>query len=101
MRIYNMPRQSGKTTMLIEWLATSGDHYLIVHSNAEAHRLKRDHPLLEDRILPVYSLISGHLRGMRNATIAIDNLDLVLPQLISMAIDIGPITYTGDYSYGN
>lgn len=102
MRIYNMPRQSGKTTMLVNWLAESDNHILIVHSFAEADRIRREHPDVAGQIVGIDTVKSGFLRGHHNKVYAIDNLDLILPQLLgSWGNEIGPITYTGDYSYGN
>ncbi len=106
MRLHIGPRQSGKTTALLEWLRAGPDRYVVVHSQFEAYRLSQlviEYPDLFDKIITVDELISKRiLRGKRNAEIAIDNLDLVLPQLIgSFSTTIGPITYTGDFSYGS
>lgn len=101
MRIYNMPRQSGKTTLLINWLTLDENHILIVHSTEEASRLRRDYEEVADQIVTVTFVVGGGLRGRRNIVVAIDNLDLILPALLGWPNRIGPITYTGEYSYGN
>jgi hypothetical protein len=102
MRIYNMPRQSGKTTMLIDWLRLDEKHILIVHSATEASRLRRDYEEVADQIVSVSFAQSGGLMGRHGITVAVDNLDLILPFLLGVYGNaIGPITYTGEYSYGN
>lgn len=97
MRIYIAGRQTGKTTNLIAWIGEDPNRVLIVHSMFEAYRLHRDYPDLEDQIIPI-SLVEKSLRGKRDVEVAIDNLDLILPQLIMARI--GPVTYTGDFTYG-
>jgi hypothetical protein len=99
-----MPRQSGKTTFLMSWLMLDPNHMLVVHSGSEADRLKKLYGFrkIDNQIVSIDYVMSGRLRGKKDAVIAIDNLDLILPQILgTWGNQIGPITYTGDFTYGN
>lgn len=110
MRIFNMPRQTGKTTMLLSKLELDPKAIMVVHSWPERERLHHELHIrwennpeiaaqIADRIITIDHVISGKLRGRQFSEIHIDNLDLILPYLIGGRL--GDVTYTGDYSYGN
>lgn len=92
MKIYQSSRRQGKTTYMLGWLRVHPTGVLVVHSYAEKHRLSKENPELEDRIITVDAMRYGKLRGRRDLIIGIDNLDLILPYLFGGPI--GPVTMT-------
>lgn len=94
MRLLNWPRRTGKTTYLVTWLEMTPHSVMVVHSESERDRILRENPQLEpERVLSLYSVLNGKLRGRERTTVAVDNLDLILPQLFN-GCTVGPVTLT-------
>ena len=92
MKIYVGGRRTGKTTHMLTWLRYTPGAVMIVHSASEAARLEHENPDLAGKIFSPHMAADGRLRGMRDITIGIDNLDLILPYLFGGRI--GPVTVT-------
>lgn len=73
MQIYQSGRQTGKTTMLINWLRVNPDGVLVVHSAGErdsvlkqygGHTLRGDRIMKsEQRVFTIQGVLDGRLRG--------------------------------------
>lgn len=78
------------------WLAAASPdkpRLVIVHAADYADHLKRSYPSLfnrpEIRVMSVHALKSRGLVGIyRNTRVAVDNIDLVLPALIGLPVEI-------------
>lgn len=94
MKIYANGRQTGKTTQLVRWLGVHPDGVLVVYSAQERDRILKEYINVDpDRIKTIAAVLEGKLRGRNpRPIIAIDNLDLILPQI--MGGTIGPVTLT-------
>jgi hypothetical protein len=100
MELIEMPRGTGKTTRVVEWLMRSKSRALLVMSEHEKVRIGRQYHIspkdeVYSRIVTPHTLHS--LRGRSNffmdrSTLAVDELEQVLVVLLGM--NIGPITYT-------
>jgi hypothetical protein len=90
-------RQTGKTERLLEWLGSQTisepqSRVIVCHSDVEAVRLRkicdeRGWLIAPSQILSAESVRRGGLRG-HAVLVAVDNLDLVLPQLLGAQIDV-------------
>jgi len=90
MKVFELPRGGGKTTLLLDWVVKDGNRILVVLSEAEAMTLRhilhykfRVEPSQAARM--VYSVDAfKKLSGLSaNIEIAIDNLDLVASSVLS------------------
>lgn len=94
-------RQSGKTTRLIDWMlaAPEGERRVLVsHSRDEARRLEREYRAeYPSGALQSWQFVTAgdleRLHGHGRVVLAIDNLDLVLPQLVRLPV--GYVSATG------
>lgn len=76
------PRQSGKTTELVN-NTIKYNGYLLVHSNEEKDRLERRYPELKNKIFLMNAVtIKEKLRGRPLVPIFIDNVEFLLQQLL-------------------
>ena len=87
-------RRSGKTHKLVEWLKEDPDRVLICHSASEAERLTRDYGIHPRQIMSISAWSSRGLSGMSRPStkIAVDNLDLVLPILLGVNVEMVALT---------
>jgi len=84
-------RRSGKTDRMLDWLESAPPrqrYILVCHSHTEVERLRKlvkdeDRNINPNRIVSVDQIgtLRG-LRGSRHSSLAIDNVDLVLPSLL-------------------
>jgi hypothetical protein len=91
------PRMGGKTTEALKWLKETPGAVLLVHSEAYAACLRRDHGLTDRQVMSHRSA-GTRLRGRRQVTVAVDNLDVILPQLLGLSPDarVELVTATGE-----
>lgn len=85
MELIYLPRQEGKTTLMLTWVEYDPNRILLTFSHNEAMRLKKLRPDLKDRIMS-YSAWKNDkkylLPAYRNVVIGIDNVDLVLQDML-------------------
>ena len=88
------PRQGGKTHLSVEWLREDPDHRVIVTANAQMARdLRQGYGLTEKQVAVAGS---ASIRG-RRAEYAVDNLDIILPQLLGTGPNpVTVVTATGE-----
>lgn len=99
MDVINLGRRYGKTTKMVEWLRETPDSVLVVVHGAEKVRIldqyfsstPEEREEYEDRILTFNKALT--LRGRRQTTIGIDNLDVILNMAIAPH-RVGPVTIT-------
>lgn len=92
MKIIYSPRQSGKTTQLIEWLKEKPDRILLVHSREYVWQLVHQYPELDGRIVTWNDFL--HKRREFNQfpdeikRVAIDNAEFFFRDFIHAPIDV-------------
>ena len=96
MEIIIKPRQTGKTTELLNIIAQDNQACIFVYSSDEAHRLRRiiaEH--YEDKISPeqIKVVNKDRLSGCPYPRVYVDNADCVLERLLGGSI-LG-CTFTG------
>ena len=96
MKIFLMPRQSGKTTFLLAWLARKPqERTLVVHAEVWAERLRLTYCYHDKPYKQIVSLsyLKSNKELFSDRTIAIDDLDLVPNQLLP-GINIDLVMHT-------
>lgn len=89
MKIEIKPRQSGKTTKMIDWLSNYKERILITFSHDEECRLKNLYPEVGNRIMcfDCYNL-KNKCAGNYDFEIGIDNADMILQSFFKQRIRI-------------
>ncbi len=84
MKVVYAARASGKTTTMIQWIAEKAGRVLIVHSNAEADRLREKHQNVAHLIVTweEYRERRGQAWRLTPKEVGIDNADIILQGLI-------------------
>lgn len=96
MEVINLGRGMGKTAKMVEWLRETPGSVLVVVHGAEKVRIldqhfpgEKEREKYEKRILTFNQALT--LRGRRQTTIGIDNIDVILN--IALAPHrVGPVT---------
>ncbi len=95
MNIIDMPRQSGKTTLLVEKVEKNKKAVLITFCHRDKSRILELHPKLKGRVFSMGEVIQGGWSGRERFEDAyIDELDLCLESLIRL--NIKEATRTGE-----
>ena len=88
MKIEISPRQSGKTTSLVNWLKGNEKRILITFSAREADRISRDFKVDRKKVLTWQEYHQQHRTiGTKVDEVSIDNCDLILQGLFRERID--------------
>lgn len=103
MKIFNVPRRSGKTTICVNWMKTNKHHVLLVSDEQRRKSILTQYRLHDteyaERVVTPFTLHT--LRGKSNffmgkGKIVIDEADAVLAQMLGMEVEA--ITYTEEES---
>ncbi len=96
MKFVIRPRQGGKTHETVQWLREDPGHRVIITATAEMARdLRQRYELTEKQVMTVSS-VRTFGRG-RRAEYALDNLDIILPQLLGTGPNpVMVVTATGE-----
>ena len=78
MKIHNMPRDSGKTTMMIKWLEQDDQRVLLVSSVQERRMLQEAHPAVKGQIFTAGEWNFKRVYWSDSTEIGIDEVPLVL-----------------------
>lgn len=95
-------RKTGKTTLLLEWIkaAPEGERRLFVAGTVEMAQQawKRSEEmgmkLAKHDFVSVNQIVNGNMRGLKNAILGIDNIDIMLQGLFDH-YPVGRVTATG------
>jgi hypothetical protein len=89
MKIDYSPRQSGKTTRLIELLAKDNRRVLLTFSTQEENRLKNIYPEVAERIFYWETYKTKNKGRYEQQRVLIDNADYLLEKVIGDWIEVG------------
>ena len=101
MKVVLSGRRSGKTTKMIEWLASNPNNMLLVATHKERRRILKTFggrgdgfrvPFLEKRIITCDE--TNKLIGRADLAIGIDNADIILEFLLKLNHPINIISLT-------
>jgi hypothetical protein len=81
MEAYIGPRQSGKTTELVDELRNDSQGLLLVPNQQMKHDAQRRFPDVKDLIVTIHDLTGDAGRGMRKRRLYVDEVGLLLGQL--------------------
>lgn len=89
-------RCGGKTTEALKWLKENPGAVLLVHDESYAVRLRRDHGLTGQQVMP-YQAAGRRLLGRHPLVVGVDNLDIMLRSLLGLSPDarVELVTATG------
>lgn len=88
MKIYILPRQSGKTTKMIEWLRKDPKRIMITFSYENSKLLARQNPDLAGQFIDINSYMSDwHMRCRDVGGVAVDNADEILQIILKTRIE--------------
>lgn len=94
MKIDYSPRQSGRTTRMIELLANDERRILLTFSKREETRLRDAYPKVSNRIIfwEDYIKQKRGRKELESQKIIIDNADYILEQVVGDWVEIGTFT---------
>jgi thymidine kinase len=87
MEIDYSPRQSGKTTRMLEWLRADQNRVLLVHNYEYAHELGIENKDVKDRIMSWNDYIPKQKGRNPLEHVAIDNAEFFFRSRINAPID--------------
>lgn len=101
MKFIVLPRQAGKTHMLVEWVRKGVEtrsypfwsRVILTPNIREADRIRGEYQLDYTQVYSLDEWRTAHL-GPRSVEIGVDNLDWVLRDLLG---DVRVVTATGEY----
>lgn len=94
MIIHNMPRGSGKTTMMIEWLMEDNQRIMLVASKDIKTILGRAHPAVKEQICTPLEYSQRYFGT--NREVGIDEVPLILQRTFG---NVTKITLSADEEY--
>lgn len=101
MRVFDLPRGMGKTTIMLNWLNEAPpdqDRVLLVHQSALSFVRQRAisdfgwNRLMAERRIFGTADAQTRLRGLGTTEIGIDELDRVLQELLQVKVNIATLT---------
>lgn len=95
MKVIYSPRQSGRTTQMLEMLARDTRRVLLTFSSMEEARLQKEHPQLAERIYYWERYVKLHRVDRKEdgmPKVMVDNADYILEKVIGDWIEVGTFT---------
>jgi len=80
------PRQSGKTTRMIEWLKGNSNRILLTYNEAEAIRLRRENKDLVSQFMSWGDYMSKQKQLSRDHEVSIDNMECIIRIMVNHPI---------------
>lgn len=85
MQIIYQPRQSGKTTKMIEWLKESKKNLLLVPHLVRKAQLVEENPKLKNQIMTLHEYLPSPSAAYKK--VSVDDAELVLQSLLKHRIE--------------